>query len=141
MVTYVEVACQRLPGLSSGFSPAFPLWQKCRLQPQTCTIQPTTMAAVNRRAASDEKAKTGGGSLVVFLFPRPGSCNSRPLARIGEANVTVSRTHTGFSLCFQVITTQHRFDDKQGRALFSDTCGKQRLSCPKFNISDHCCPN
>jgi hypothetical protein len=37
---------------------------------------------------------------------------------------------------FQIITTLNRFEAKQGRALFSDTCGKQRLSCPpKFKIT------
>ena len=48
----------------------------------------------------------------------------------------MSRTHAGFSFCFQIITMLNRFGDKQGMALFSDTCGKQRLSCPpKFYIT------
>jgi hypothetical protein len=58
------------------------------------------------------------------------------LGETSGANVTVSRTHTGFSLCFQIITMLNRFGDKQGMALFSDICEKQRLSCPpKFKIA------
>ena len=54
----------------------------------------------------------------------------------GGANVTVSRTHAGFSLCFQIISTLNRFEVKQGGALFSDTCEKQWLSGPpKFKIN------
>ncbi len=30
-------ACHPFNRLSSHFSPSFPLWQKCRLQPLTCT--------------------------------------------------------------------------------------------------------
>jgi hypothetical protein len=65
-----------------------------------------------------------------------GYCGCGKLREIGGANVTVSRTHTGFSLCFQIITILNRFGAKQGSALFSDTCEKQRLSYPpKFNIA------
>ena len=48
----------------------------------------------------------------------------------------MSRTHTGVSLCFQIVSTLNRLKAKQGEALFSDTCGKQRLPCPpKFKIT------
>jgi len=36
------------------------------------------------------------------------SCSCCESAEIGGANVTVSRTHTGFSLCFQVDVIQNR---------------------------------
>jgi hypothetical protein len=60
---------------------------QCRLQPLTSTIHPT-MAALNRQAASDEKAKTGGCSLGAFVFARPGCCNSRLLAGIDDPSGT-----------------------------------------------------
>jgi hypothetical protein len=54
----------------------------------------------------------------------------------GGASVTVSRTHTSVSLCFQIITFLNRFGDQQAKALFSDGCERQRLSClPKFQIT------
>jgi len=47
------------------------------------------------------------------------------LREISGANVTVSRTHAGFSLCFRIVSTLNRYEAKQGQALFSDTCRKQ----------------
>ena len=70
-------------------------------------------------------AEIGEGTVGVPGMPlREGSYIE--LAEIGGANVTASRTHTGFSLCFQIIRTFNRFAVKQAGALFSDTCGKQR---------------
>jgi len=37
---------------------------------------------------------------------------------ISGANVTVSRTHTGFSLCFQIISYRNCFEAKQGGLYF-----------------------
>ena len=54
----------------------------------------------------------------------------------GGASVTVSRTHVGIPLCFQINGTLNCLVTAQGRSLFSDSCGKQRLSSPqKFNIT------
>jgi len=80
-------------------------------------------------------AEIGEGTVGVPGMPlREGSYIE--LAEIGGANVTVSRTHTGFSFCVQIITTLNRFEAKQGKALFTDACGKQRLSCPPtFNMT------
>lgn len=76
------------------------------------------------------------GSVGILVRYCRGRLVAGGLGEIGGANVTVSRTDAGLLLCFQIITTLHRFGDKQGRALFSDTCAKQPLSCPpKFNIA------
>jgi hypothetical protein len=94
------------------------------------------MVELYRQAASDEKAKAGEGAVGILVYPWSRGCGGERLGEIGGANVTVSRTHAGFSLCFQIISTFNRFEVKQGGALFSDTCEKQRLSCPpKFKIS------
>jgi len=44
----------------------------------------STLAALNRQVSSDEKARTGGGSPRVFIFPRPGCYRSRLLAGIDD---------------------------------------------------------
>jgi hypothetical protein len=49
----------------------------------------------------------------------------------------VSRTHTGFSLCFQIIRALNRFEVKQGKPLFSNIYEAQRISrLPKVKISE-----
>ncbi len=65
--------------------------------------------------AAREGAKVEGGS--------------RPVTSVyfGGANATVSRTHAGFSLCFQIFSTTDRLEAEQGRALFSNTCEEQRI--------------
>jgi len=82
------------------------------------------------------KAEIGEGAVGVPGMPLREVLYVSELAEIGGANVTVSRTHTGFSFCVQIITTLNRFEAKQGKALFTDACGKQRLSCPPtFNMT------
>jgi hypothetical protein len=88
------------------------------------------MVELYRQAASDEKAKAGEGAVGILVYPWSRGCGGERLGEIGGANVTVSRTHAGFSLCFQIITTLIHFEAKQGNVLFSNTCEKQRLSCP-----------
>ena len=108
-------------------------WQ-CRLQPLICAGH--SIVDVNGQAANDESAKTAGGSIGILACLWNRCCDAGKLREISGANVTVSRTHTGFSLCFQIIRTFNRFEVKQGGALFSDTYGKQKHSCPpKFTIT------
>jgi hypothetical protein len=101
-----------------------------RGQGQTLVLLPKGLEGLVENRTKRAK-KTGGSD------PLSGGCfDGGDSANNSGANVTVSRTHTGFSLCFQIIRTFNRFEVKQGGALFSDTCGKQRHSCPpKFKIS------
>ena len=63
-------------------------------------------------------------------------CSCWESSEIGGANVTVSRTHTGFSLYFQIISYCNLFEAKKGKALFSNTYETQRISClPMGKIS------
>jgi hypothetical protein len=72
----------------------------------------------------------------ILACPRSAWCGYGKLGEISGANVTVSRTHAGISLCFQIDTIVNRLEAKEGRALFSDTCEKQRLSWPpNFKIT------
>ena len=107
-----------------------PYWRgrECRFQPLICTDH--AMAELNRQAAGDEKAKTGEAEVGILACHCGWCCTFSELAGISGANVTVSRTHSGFSLCFLVDAIQNRFRDKQGMALFSDNNGKQRLIFP-----------
>jgi hypothetical protein len=78
-------------------------------------------ADLKRSGTCDESAKTSEGAAAILAWHWGESCSCCESAEIGGASVTVSRTHTGFSLCLQIITTSKRSEAKQGRALFLDT--------------------
>jgi hypothetical protein len=124
----------RSPRLSSFSGGIIEGGWECRLQLLICRSHPK--ADLKRKGASDEGGKPSECAVGVLVCPWRTCCGYGKLGEISGANVTVSRTHTGFSLCFQIITTLNRFGDKQGRALFSDTWEQQRISCaPKFKIT------
>ena len=132
-ITYTGRACRLLPGMSSFFWNPSPAHGSVDYHHQSA---PPSLWLLNRQAASDEKAKIGDGVVGDLICPCSGCCTCKELAEISGANVTVSRTHTGFSLCFQIVSTFNRFEVKQGNVLFSNTCEKQRLSCrPSFDIT------
>jgi hypothetical protein len=98
-------------------------------------------ADLKRRGTTGERARTSEGAVGHLAGLRCRCYGCAKLREISGANVTVSRTHTGFSLCVQIIRIFNRFEVKQGGSLFSDTCEKQRRSCPpEFEITEMECP-
>jgi hypothetical protein len=94
------------------------------------------MANLNRQTGCHESAMNEERSMRILLYPWSRCYGCGKLQQKGGANVTVSRTHEGFSLYFQIVSTFNRLVAAQGRSLFTDTCGAEKLWCAtEFKIA------